>query len=187
MHYDFRFYSGLVAGLVVVVVAWRAKSLSTSGAVAAAAIGTAAALAGRNWVALLLVYFVSSSVLSRIGRARQLARTAGMIEKPGARDARQVLANGLVFGLMALESVRSGPQELCLLLASGALAASAADTWATEIGTMVGGAPRSIVTGRRLAVGASGGVTANPPIAPCRRPGAFMIRSTISSSDACGT
>ena len=159
MHFDFRLYSGLIAGLVIVVVAWRARSLSTSGAVAAAAIGTAAAFSGRHWVLLLLAYFVSSSVLSRIGRARKLARTAGMVEKPGARDAWQVTANGLVFGLMAIGNGVSAPQEFFLLLASGALAASAADTWATEIGTLVGGTPRSILTGRPLAVGASGGVT----------------------------
>jgi uncharacterized protein (TIGR00297 family) len=157
--FDFRFLSGLAAGLFVVLVAWRARSLSASGAIAASAIGTAAAFAGRNWVALLLFYFVSSSVLSRIGRAQKLERTTGMIEKHGARDGRQVLSNGLVFGAAALANVFLASREIAPLIAAGALAASAADTWATEVGTLLGGAPRSILTGRKLVVGTSGGVT----------------------------
>jgi len=44
-------------------------------------------------------------------------------------------------------------------LGAGALAASAADTWATEIGTRYGGVPRSILSGRPVPVGTSGGVT----------------------------
>jgi uncharacterized protein (TIGR00297 family) len=151
----------LALGGLVILAAWRAGSLSASGAVAAALIGTAAAAAGGQWVALLLAYFVSSSVLSRLGRRRKLERTAGMIAKPGARDAGQVLSNGIVFGLAAATArILEPPPELWLIFGTGALAASAADTWATEIGTLVGGAPRSILTGRTLPVGASGGVTA---------------------------
>jgi uncharacterized membrane protein len=41
----------------------------------------------------------------------------------------------------------------------GALAAAAADTWATEIGTLFGGEPISIVSGKRVPPGTSGGVT----------------------------
>jgi uncharacterized protein (TIGR00297 family) len=149
----------LVVGGFVVLVAWRAGSLSASGAIAAALVGTAAAAAGGPWVALLLVYFVSSTLLSRVGRSRKLERTAGMIAKAGARDAWQVLSNGLVFGLAAAASVWLTPTEMWLVIGTGALAASAADTWATEVGTLVGGTPRSILTGRGLPVGASGGVT----------------------------
>lgn len=155
-----RFILSLLAGGIVVLIAWRVRSLTTSGALAAAAIGTAAAGAGPDWAVILILYFGSSAVVSRVGRVRKLARTAGMVAKPGARDAQQVLANGLVFGLAAVQQARGGPeQELWLLVAVGALAASAADTWATEIGTLVGGTPHSILTGRRLAIGASGGVT----------------------------
>jgi uncharacterized protein (TIGR00297 family) len=149
----------LVVGGFVVLIAWRAGSLSASGAIAAALVGTAAAAAGGQWVALLLVYFVSSSLLSRIGRARKLERTRGMIAKPGARDARQVLSNGLVFGLAATAQVVDARPVLWLVIGAGALAASAADTWATEAGTLIGGVPRSILSGRPLPIGTSGGVT----------------------------
>jgi uncharacterized protein (TIGR00297 family) len=44
-------------------------------------------------------------------------------------------------------------------LGVGALAASASDTWATEIGTMYGMRPRSILTWRRVPRGTSGGIS----------------------------
>ncbi len=39
------------------------------------------------------------------------------------------------------------------------IAPSAADTWATEIGLLWGGVPRSVITGRAVEPGSSGGVT----------------------------
>ena len=42
---------------------------------------------------------------------------------------------------------------------AGVLAASAADTWATEIGLLAGRTPRSIVTGRPVPSGTSGGIS----------------------------
>jgi uncharacterized membrane protein len=42
---------------------------------------------------------------------------------------------------------------------AGAYAAATADTWGTEIGTLAEAQPRSIVTGKPLATGLSGGVT----------------------------
>jgi uncharacterized protein (TIGR00297 family) len=44
--------------------------------------------------------------------------------------------------------------------ALGAIAASSADTWATEVGTLLGGAPRSLLTLRPVAPGTSGAVSA---------------------------
>jgi uncharacterized protein (TIGR00297 family) len=83
-----------------------------------------------------------------------------VVEKTGARDARQVLSNGLAFAMAAGAVVAgAGAPEYFLILSTGALAASASDTWATEIGTLVGHRPRSILSGRPLPIGASGGVT----------------------------
>src|SRR6202044_93779 len=43
---------------------------------------------------------------------------------------------------------------------AGAYAAATADTWGTEIGTLAAKPPRSILTGKPLATGLSGGVSA---------------------------
>ena len=83
-----------------------------------------------------------------------------MVAKSGPRDARQVLVNGGVFTVAAtLALFFPHPTFLWRAAAAGALAASAADTWATVIGTWIGGTPRSAWNWRRVAPGTSGGMT----------------------------
>ena len=151
----------VVGGLLAAGIAWTARRLghlSASGAVAAVAVGTVAMAAGWAWGTLLVGYFVSSSALTRLGRVAKAARTADTLPAPHARTARQVLANGGVFAASALTGTWFGVPRLHLA-AAGALAAAAADTWATEVGTLWGGTPRSLRTGRPVAPGMSGGVT----------------------------
>jgi uncharacterized protein (TIGR00297 family) len=146
--------------LTISLLARRARSLDGAGATVATVTGTLALLAGWRWGVLLVVYFASASVLSRVGAAHKDARTSSVIAKGGARDAWQVLANGGVFALAAALAVALPQHEQrWLALGIGALAASASDTWATEIGTLYGGAPRSILGWRPVPVGMSGGVT----------------------------
>lgn len=152
----FVFASAIAAG------ARRARSLSTSGALAAACVGTLCMAAGTGWGVLLIAYFLAASLLSRLGRREKARLTGGVVAKTGARDARQVIANGGVY-TACLVIAPFCPDHVATLLraaALGALAASSADTWATEIGTLYGGAPRSLLTLRRVAPGTSGGVSA---------------------------
>jgi uncharacterized protein (TIGR00297 family) len=154
----------LVAGTV-----WQAGLLTRGGAVAAAVVGSAAALAGLDWIILLLTFFSSSVVLGRVGRETKRMRSAAVIEKSGARDATQVLANGALFGLTAAiafsrlgqsAAVGCGSDEpLVAAIGLGALAAAAADTWGTEIGMLSRRPPRSILTWAPLEPGMSGGVS----------------------------
>lgn len=104
---------------------------------------------------MLFAFFIPSVALSRVGRARK--RELVDIGKHGARDVWQVLANGGVAALCALLSWRLGGVWPAAF--AGAFAAASADTWGTEIGTLVRGAPRSILTLEPLATGLSGGVT----------------------------
>ena len=110
----------------------------------AAALGVGAAVWwGLGWrgAALLFAFFISGSVLTRVATGR------------GARrNARQVLANGGIAAVGALFG--SWPA------AAGALAAAAADTWATEVGSFSPVPPRLITTWARVTTGTSGGITA---------------------------
>src|SRR5437879_12254683 len=70
----------------------------------------------------------------------------------GRRNARQVLANGGVAAAAALTG--SWPA------AAGAIAAAAADTWATEIGSFTPAPPRLVASWESVTRGVSGGITA---------------------------
>jgi len=150
---------GVIAAALIALAANRARLLSTSGAIAASIVGSLAMIAGWNWGVLLVAYFVAAAALSHIGRRAKAARTDAIIAKPGPRDASQVLANGAMFAAAALGGL-IWPSHLWGALAVGSLAASEADTAATEIGTLLGGEPRSILTRRHVPVGTSGGITA---------------------------
>jgi uncharacterized protein (TIGR00297 family) len=149
---------GLLVAAIIATLARATRSLSRSGAVAATGLGAITAAAGYSWAILLIAYFASSSALSRLGAAQKERLTGSITEKGSQRDARQVLANGGVFGVAVLGMLLQ-PGVWWTALGAGALAASAADTWATEIGTRFGGVPRSILSGKPVPVGTSGGVT----------------------------
>ena len=70
-----------------------------------------------------------------------------------------MLANGGVFAVAALFAASGRvPGWDWAVVAFGALAAAASDTWATEIGTLAARPPRSIVSLKVLPTGTSGGV-----------------------------
>ena len=149
----------------IALVARRAHALSPSGAVAAVAVGTLCVAAGWSWGALLIAFFVVSTALSRFGRAEKAARTAGIVAKGGARDARQVLANGGFFTLAAVGSLVAPAALAAAAAGAGALAAATADTWGTEVGTLARRPPRLVTTGRPVAPGTSGAVTLGGTVA----------------------
>ncbi len=153
-----RLCSGLVVAIVIAALARRARVLSTSGAVAATLVGTAAVAAGWDWGALLVAFFVASSLLSRLRREHKHAAGGAIVDKGDERDAVQVLANGGAFALAALAHVAM-PAVAWQAVGAGALAAATSDTWATEIGMLTPRPPRSIVTFRVVPPGSSGGVT----------------------------
>jgi uncharacterized protein (TIGR00297 family) len=111
----------------------------------------------------LFAFFIPSVLLSRIGRPKKKALVD--VGKTGPRDAWQVLANGGVATVCALAAWNAAP--LALAAFGGAYAAATADTWGTEIGTLVRQAPRSILTLRPLPTGLSGGITLAGTLAEC--------------------
>lgn len=161
-----RAVAGLLLAVVVALVARAANALSWSGVAAAVLCGTACSAAGWAWAFVLIAYFVVASLVSRMGRAQKAHRTRSVVAKGGARDAVQVLANGGVYSAAAIAAViASGAWGAAPGVALwawgglGALAVSAADTCATEIGVLAGWTPRTLIRRTYVKPGMSGGVT----------------------------
>jgi uncharacterized protein (TIGR00297 family) len=148
-----RIGAALGASVVVSVAAERAGALSRGGALASILVGTSI-VTGASWrgATMLGSFFAPSSALSR------LARPNAFGAKGDRRDAAQVLANGAVAAAGALLAPRLG-QSRASALSSGALAAAAADTWATEIGSRSRATPRMLTSWAPAPRGASGAVT----------------------------
>jgi uncharacterized protein (TIGR00297 family) len=137
----------------VAVLAYRAATLTGSGALAAWLVGTVV-LYGTGWAGggVLAAFFVSSNLVSRGAPA-----PPGLDPKGERRDHRQVLANGGIAAAGALLGLRD--PELGFWLLTSALAAAAGDTWATAIGARSKVLPRLILDGRVVPPGTSGGIT----------------------------
>jgi len=153
-----RTLAGAAIAGVVVFIARRQRTLSPSGAAAGFVTGVICTAAGWSWAILLVTLFVSANALSRYHRATKAALLDDMVAKGGERDAWQVAANGGVFTIAAVASLVH-PSPIWLPVAAGAIAASTADTWATEIGTLAEHPPKLVTTGEPVPPGTSGGVT----------------------------
>jgi uncharacterized protein (TIGR00297 family) len=153
-----RVLLGAIAAGAITGLARRRGTLSPSGQWGAFAFGILATAAGWAWAALLLAFFVTSTGLTRWRTEERLRRTEQTMPLATERTSFQVMANGGVFVFLALLFYRSG-NERWAVGALGALAAASADTWSTEVGTLLGGTPRSIWSARAVSIGMSGGIT----------------------------
>jgi len=154
----------------VTLLAWRARSLTAGGAVAAWAVGTLV-ITGTGWSggAVLAVFFVSSTVVGRVFPA-----APGLDSKGERRDAWQVGANGGPAALGALIGLEQ--PSLGLWLVAGSLAAAAADTWATSLGARSRTPPRLLLVGGPVPPGTSGGMTGVGTLAAAA--GAAVVATT---------
>ncbi len=150
----------LSAGLAlsVVIVAYQFRLLTLGGATIAFVLGWLIfGLGGWQFSLPIVVFFGLSSLLSRVGRQKK-AHLSPPAQKPDPRSASQVMANGFIPSLVLLcWSLVGKPALVYAYLA--AIAAANADTWATEIGMLAKGNPRSILTLRPVTTGESGGVS----------------------------
>lgn len=155
---------GLVVGTGVGALAHWGRALDAAGAVggglfAASLVG----LGGWAWALPGFAFFLLSSALSWLpGEGTGDGET---VSEPGPnRSLRQVMANGgIAWGLLGAHAVlpsgSGGAQSLCYAGFLGALAAAAADTWATELGSRLSKRPWSLRTLRRVPPGTSGAVS----------------------------
>ncbi|AOZ93962.1 DUF92 domain-containing protein [Paenibacillus crassostreae] len=149
---------GFLCAFVVSVAAYIKKSLTISGALAATIMGMVYFAAGNLfWFGILLVFFVSSSLLSKFRQSHK-AELEKSYAKTGRRDAGQVLANG-GFGMFLCILNAIWPHPAWAYLFIGIMGTVTADTWATEIGSLSKRPPRSILNGKVQSIGTSGGVS----------------------------
>lgn len=146
--------AGFALSLAVATAAGLLRTLTVDGAAAAVAVGMVTyGLGGWPWAALLITFFVTSSILTRWKSA-----VKPQPEHRRGRSAAQVLGAGGVAACAAIAyALASAPWTAAAFV--GAIAASTADTWATEIGLLSRRPPRLITTGKRVRPGESGGVT----------------------------
>ncbi|MFP4547717.1 MAG: DUF92 domain-containing protein [Fidelibacterota bacterium] len=157
------------------VTAYRAKSLSVSGTFGAIFMGSVIfSVGGIKWMLPMAVFFVLSSLVSKIGKKKKESATL-MAEKHDVRDIYQVYANAGI-GLACAIVFYFTNNNLFYLAYLASLAGAAADTWATEFGTLLGKNPRKITTFKRCLPGESGGVTIPGTLAAVF--GAFSIGIT---------
>lgn len=149
---------GLLLSVLVGLAAYQRQSLTVNGVVGAVIVGTLIfGFGGWTWGLLLIVFFVSSSVLSRY-REVEKESLAEKFAKGGQRDIGQVLANGGWGAALAVAHAFT-PHPILWAAFIGAMAAVTADTWSTELGVLSRGQPRLITTGEPVPVGTSGGVS----------------------------
>jgi uncharacterized protein (TIGR00297 family) len=150
---------GFCLGAVIAYLAWRASSLNRSGAWAAVLTGGLVfGLGGISWAAVLMAFFISSSILSRLFSERKIA-AGEKFAKGSQRDWGQVLANGGLGALLVIAFGLLPEQSWPWIAFTGAMAAVTADTWATEVGVLSSSSPRLITNGQLVDPGTSGGVT----------------------------
>lgn len=176
---------GFTLGGLIGLLAWRARALSRSGAWAATLSGGLIfGLGGFPWAVLLLAFFISSSLLSRLF-ARRKAALSEKFSKGSQRDWGQVFANGGLGALLAIAFTLLPDSGWPWVAFAGAMAAVNADTWATELGVFNPSPPRLITNGRVAELGASGAVSALGSLASLG--GAALIAllaALFSGSDA---
>ena len=89
-----QLFFGFILAVIIAYLAYRAHSLNRSGAIAAVITGTVVfGLGGLQWAVLLLIFFITSSALSRLF----MKRKQGLDEKFSKgheRDVGQVAQRG---------------------------------------------------------------------------------------------
>jgi len=149
---------GFAISFFIAYGAYIKKSLTVDGSIGATFMGTIIhATSGLFGMALLLLFFISSSLLSHFKKTLK-EKVAKQFDKTGRRDIFQVLANG---GIALIYSIQfhTTKNPSFLILMGIAFAAANADTWATELGILNRKNPISLRTFKRVAKGTSGAVS----------------------------
>jgi len=155
---NISFTIGIGLALIIALLSFRFRFLSPSGSIATFLLGVVVFGIGKWEFSLpLLLFFFLSSLISKLGK-KWKQKFADTFQKGGQRDLGQVFANGGIAGITVLVW-NYFPHDVWYFIFIGSVAAVTADTWGTEIGVFSKIQPRNIKNFKRVAPGASGGVT----------------------------
>ncbi|WP_025724974.1 DUF92 domain-containing protein [Acholeplasma granularum] len=141
---------GFALSFLITITAYIKKSLTLSGFLSATIIGTLFFMFGSYVVwSVLIFFFFSSSIITKFNKDDK--------EKNG-RNFIQVISNSVV-SLTFLILYYYLDELPYLIVSVVAIAASTADTWASEIGAMSKGKTFSILTFKKMEKGLSGAVS----------------------------
>jgi uncharacterized protein (TIGR00297 family) len=152
---------GFIFSLGLAWLAYRRGSLTLDGLAGSVFVGTSI-MGGIGWAGFLVLafFFVSSTGLGKVSFRLRPEDEAErhIVQKGGAQDIWQVLANGGVSAAAAQKNAATG-QNVWLLAFAAALSAATADTWASEVGRLSNGQPRHVFSWQKVQSGTSGAVT----------------------------
>ncbi len=150
--------SAAAAALLAFAV-WR-RALTRGGLLLAGALAVVIIYCGgwSGFLALAATFFFTVAA-GKISGARRERAEKRLHAKAGARDAAQIFCN-VFTGALALALYRLTAYRGLLWAYGGAMAASLADSMASELGVLSRRPPRDIITLRLVEPGISGGVTA---------------------------
>lgn len=175
---------GFLLAIIIAYLAYRARSLNKSGAVAATVVGTVVfGFGGLQWAVLLMIFFITSSGLSRAFKKRK-QNLDEKFSKGHERDAGQVFGNGgLATAFVLVHAI--WPESIVGWAGfAAALAAVNADTWATELGVLNPTPPRMLTDLRkRVEKGTSGGVSLFGTLASLTGAAVIALPASLMTGD----
>jgi uncharacterized protein (TIGR00297 family) len=154
-----RLVLAIVTNVVVAVGGYRARTVSSSGAIVGAVIGICI-FAAAGWQAWLLLFltFIAASASSRLGLRRKTLLGIAE-ERGGRRGAGNAIANTGAAAVCAILALITPHARFAMLAFVAALAAGGGDTIASEIGKAWGRQTWSITSLQRVPPGTSGAMS----------------------------
>lgn len=153
------FIVGILLAVILFSFTYFGKHLTISGAILAAFIVALFSFFSLwNMLFLLLITYAVLMIADKAFSRQRTAINNGIQSKPGARSAKQILANGFVALLSTALYAVTENRAFLVVFAIG-VGATLADSIASDIGVLSKSAPRDICTLKRTTPGLSGGIS----------------------------
>ncbi len=155
---NFHYLLTFILSFSISALSYKLKFLSLNGTFAMFLLALVIfGLGGIAWTIPILVFFIFSSILSKIKR-RNLKSDGSYHKEYLPRNHRQVFANGGFGGILVILNYFF-PSELFYIVFVSSIAAVCADTWSTEIGTIINSKTVNILSFKIVQQGISGGIS----------------------------